>query len=257
MQNKKALRGYKRTKDVEVLIEMKDRTGDYDGVIRLLLKHKRITDALRYAAQYESRNISISKCYQVSVMANQYAKNNCKPDLIKNEKSAEIIEIVKKYLPSVDQISYFMVAKMYEEACKVLVSEGKFEEVYRVYRAQGWFDEGIQLAKKRKDREDEAIFIMLKASEEISAGETLSQDTRNNLKGKMGHHSDTAVNITLIYGMALQNHGMIKQALEYYIKVKNPIGHLEAFNIATEKVEYEEESNRWINIHLEKTQDLH
>lgn len=44
---------------------IKDMQGDHDGAIRLLLKHNRISDALKYAARYESAKIPLSKVHQV------------------------------------------------------------------------------------------------------------------------------------------------------------------------------------------------
>ena len=228
--------------------------GDFNGAIRVLRKHNRIVDALEYAKKYESENIPISECYRVNIMANQIAK-----ELSKQPNSQEkLFETVIAYLAPIDQVNYLMTAGMYERACEVLKKEGKFKEVYKVYQAQGWHEEGIQLAKFQKDREDELHFILFKATKELEDGNkaVTNTTTTDMLKKKMGYITLSEIRTTLVYGMTMQNPSMTKGAFDHYKHNHNGIGLVEAFNQVISLASYSEISHEWKNIVLKRDEDL-
>lgn len=260
MQNEKALKGYRRARDAEGLAKIKEKMGDYDGAIRLLLKHNCIIDALKYAAKYEARrSIKISECYHVHYMASRYAEKLSKPAVQSNPTDLDQFESVIKFLPPTERVSYYKAAGMHDRACEILKSEGKYKELHRIFKAQGQHEDGIQLAKCSRNRNDEATFIFFKATAELadSAGK-LQESTEAMLKKKVDNQTEIGAKANLVCGSAIQNHAMIKAARDYYTNKRhhNSFGQIEAFNAAIVRAEYDENSQSWKNIHLNKNQDL-
>ena len=257
-QNEKALRGYKRTKDPEGLAKLKNKMGDYNGAIRLLLKYNRIAVALRYAETYESANICTDECYRVKIIASEYLTEKLSnPGKLKNTASIHEFETVLKYVSPSDQVSYFKAAEMHDRACEVLLAESKYEEVSRIYKAQGWHDEGIQLARTWKQREDEEVFMLYKATVELeSEDEQLSDSTIAILKKKWGVRTEREIRTSLVYGMGVKDYLKVWPACTYYKQKHNPVALAEAFNIALALAEYDEVNQKWKNIKLEGNDNL-
>lgn len=211
-------RGYRRAKDPKGLAKIKGEMGDYDEAIRLLKKYHRITDALRYATKYEvRRNVKISPCYRVHYMASEYAEKLAKPTVQNNQEELTQFEEVLRYLQPTKQVRFYKAAEMRERACEVLKSEGKYDDLYRIYKAQGWYDEGIQLAKSKSQRDQEATFILFKATAELAETPGKLQDTTVVLLKKiLDPRSETGAKTHLIYGSAMLKNTMIKTARDYY-----------------------------------------
>ena len=253
LQNEQALRGYRRARDTEGLASIKERMGDYDGAIRLLLKHDRITDALKYATKYEAQ---ISQCYNPHYLAIKYAEKLLKPTVQTSQDDLEQLEAAMEYLTPTERVNFYKAADMHEKACEVLKSEGRYRDLYRIFKAQGWHEEGIQTAKSRRHREDEATFILFKATGELSSEHgSLEENTTAMLKKKFDIDTEIGAKTALIYGSAMQNPTMIKTAQRYYKKYHNSIGLIEAFNIAVARVEYDD-ARKIRNIHLDRNEDL-
>ncbi len=259
IQNEKALKGYRKARDAEGLAKIKEKMGDYDGAIRLLLKHNRITDALKYAAKYEvRRNVTISECYHVHYMASRYAEKLSKPTVQNSQADLLQFETVLNYLKLNERVTFYKAADMHERACEILKSEGKHSDLFRIYRAQGWYEDGIQLAK-RKYRGEEATFIFFKATAELADGPgTLQESTIAMLKRKLDIQSETGAKAHLIYGRAINSNTMVKTARDYFTNRKhhNPFGQIEAFNSAVANIEYDSVSHAWTNVQLSKNEDL-
>lgn len=182
----KAVKGLRRINKPETLAMVKDKLGDYDGVIRLLIKHNRIIEALKYAAKYEAEKHPISKVHQVHYLASHQAKMLAlklqNETSLKDSESADEtlqtqFEIVLNYLPQADQVDHFKSAGMHDKACQVLMDEAKYDKLYRIYTAQGWHEEGRQLAKQQKNRMQETAFVLFKASTELEEKRELTPTT--------------------------------------------------------------------------------
>jgi hypothetical protein len=258
MQNEKALKGYRKARDAEGLAKIKEKTGDYDGAIRLLLKHHRVIDALKRASTYENRRIpvKISECYRVHYLASKYAQKLC---LQRSENDLQQFKAVVEFLTPPERVPFYIAAHMHEEACDILKTEGRYSELFRIYKAQGWNDEGIQVARSSKHHEDEATFVFFKATAEL-AGESgqLEDSTVVMLKKKLDNQSEVGAKASLIYGFAVQNDAKIKTARDIYTnrKCQNSFGRIEAFNAAIARVHYDSNSQTWRNIDLNVSEDL-
>ena len=217
--------------------------------MRLLLKHAHIWDALKYAKRYESEGAKISECYRVNFIAHSQINKLLKANKMRNKSFYEEFEAIIKYIPLSERVSYFKEAGMLKEACEILIASDKLNEVCRIYRAQGWYDNGIKLA--RVNAENKAIFIMLKASAEMAG--KLEDVTKEMLEEQMGYNSDTEVKTTLLYGMAIKSHAMLKRVLQYYMKKDNVVGYIETFSIAISNAQYDESSKSY---HLFEHDDL-
>ena len=217
---------------------IKDMQGEYDGAIRLLLKHNCISDALKYAAKYESAKIHLSKVHQVRYLASHHA-GMLSSKVLHGEASLTEFETVLGYLPPPDRVEPFKAAGMHDEACSILKSQRKYKEIYRVYRGQGWHEEGIDLTKEQGDGNDRAAFILSKATAELESKGRLVETTVDMLKKIRGSKSETEAKASLIYGMAIQNHTMIKSAILFYRneRILN-FGEIEALNIAIARSGY-------------------
>ena len=261
IQINKAIKLYEKakSKDHEVLAGLKDAAGKYNDAIRLLLKHNLIVPALRYAKKYETEGIPISKCYDVHTLAIKYAEELSKSDKLRSgdEEHLKQFKAVLEYLPPTDQVSYFKSAEMHEKACEILLSEGKYAELYRIYKAQEWHEEGIRLAQGQKNREVEEAFVLFKATTEMEgdSGE-LSDTTITMLKKKRGINTEREVRASLIYGMGTQNYTMIMTTSRFFKSKRNPIAYIEAFGTALSHAKYDEATQTWTNINLKPNEDL-
>lgn len=244
-----------------------DKQGDYDGVIRLLTKHNRIVDALKYAAKYEVEKRPISKVYQVHHLASHHAEKlalKLHNETLLKESEADLeyfpptlkeFELVLKYLPPTDRVDLFKSAGMHDKACEVLMQGAKYEEIYRVYTAQGWHEEGIQLAREQKNRRMELAFILFKACTEIDSSE-LTAATAEMLKKKWGSKSESEAKAALVYGMGIGNHMIVWQAYHYYKTERISIGQIEALSIAIARAEFDEQKQEWSHILMKKNGEI-
>ena len=258
MQTEKALKGYRRTKDVEGLALLKNKTGDYNGVIRLLLKHNRVSLALKYALKYEAEKIPIDECFRVSIIASEFfSEKLANPNKLSSSESVAEFERVIEYVSPSEKVNYYKDAGMYEQACEVLSQEGKYTEVYRIYKAQAWHQEGVQLARSNRHREEEETFMLLKASMELSTESAeLSDTTITMLSKKWGQNTEREIRVGLVYGMGIQNYRMIMTACKFFKAHHNPIAFIAAFNAALELARYNQQEEKWESIHLERNESL-
>ena len=225
----------------------------------MLLKYNRIAVALKYAESYESANIRTDDCYGVNIIASEYLTEKLSnPVKLKSTASIREFETVLKYVSPSDQVSYFKAAGMHDRACKVLLdAEGKYKEVSRIYKAQGWHEEGIQLARSLKQREDEEVFMLYKATVELeSESEQLTDSTIAMLKKKWGIKTEREIRTSLVYGMGINDYSKKWPACIYYKQNHNPVALAEVFNIALANAEYDEVSQKWKNITLERNENL-
>ena len=244
-----------------------DKQGDYDGVIRLLTKHNRIVDALGYAAKYEIEKRPISKVHGVRHLANRFAEKlalKLHDETLLKEPEADLdyippilkeFKAVLEYLLPTDRVDFFKSAGMHDKACEVLLQEAKYEDIYRVYIAQGWHEKGIQLAREQKNRKMEMAFMLFKACAEIDSGE-LTTATAEMLKKKWGSKSESEAKAALVYGMGIGNHKIVWQAYHYYKIERNPIGQIEALSIAITRAEFDEQKQEWHNIPVKKNGEI-
>ena len=243
---------------MEGLALLKNKTGDYNGVIRLLLKHNRVSLALKYASKYEAEKIPIDECFRVSIIASEFfSEKLANPNKLSSSESVAEFERVMEYVSPSEKVSYYKDAGMYEQACEVLSQEGKYTEVYRIYKAQAWHQEGVQLARSNRHREEEETFMLLKASMELSSesGE-LSDTTITMLSKKWGSKTEREVRVGLVYGMGIQNYRMIMTACKFFKTRHNPIAFIAAFNAALAPAKYNQQEEKWENIHLERNESL-
>ena len=266
LQINKARKGFRRTKKPESLALVMDKQGDCDGVIRLLTKHS-IVDALKYAAKYEAEKRPISKVHRVRHLASHHAEKlalKLHDETLLREPEADFdympptlkeFEAVLKYLPPTDRVDFFKSAGMHDKACEVLLQGAKYEDIYRVYIAQGWHEEGIQLAREQKNRKMEMTFTLFKACAEIDSGE-LTAATAQMLKKKWGSKSESEAKAALVYGMGIGNHTIVWQAYHYYKMERIPIGQIEALSIAIARAEFDEQKQEWYNIFMKKNGEI-
>lgn len=203
--------------------------------------------------------MKISECYHVHYMANLQAEKLAKPTLQNNEADLQKFEAVMQYLKPTERVGFYKAADMHERACEHLQREGRFSDLFRIYKAQGWNEEGIQIAKSIRRREDEAAFIFFKATTEMGKTPGKLQDsTIAMLKKKMDAQSETGAKACLIYGAALGNNTTIRTARDYYTNRKqhNSFGQIEAFSAALARVEYDSVKQTWMNISLNRNEDL-
>ena len=200
--------------------------------------------------------MKISECYHVHYMARKYAQRLSKPT---SQAELKLFESVMKYLPLPERVPFYKAADMHEVACEILKAEGRYNELFIIYRAQGWYNEGIQLAKSTKRYEDEATFIFFKATAELAAQSgRLQESTIAMLKKKLDSQSGIGAKANMIYGCAVQNNTMIKTARDFFTsrKYHNAFGRIEAFIAAIARVEYDPDSHTWKNILLNRNENL-
>ena len=256
MQNDKALKCFRKTKNYAVLAEIKEKTGKYNDAIRILLKHgdhRNIIKALDCASKHEG---NISACYQKERLAHKYAHAMLSETIdLHDPASIEHFKSILKYLPASHQVDYLKRVKLYNEACEILLSEIKYADVYQLCKGQGWFDKGLDIAEKNKDANEKMMFLLFKATRELESN-GFSESTKTLLRKMFGLHTEKEVLCMLVYGMGIRNSTLISRACLYYHQRNKPIAYLEALHIATAEVRYDSDEHTWHNIHLNKHEKL-
>ncbi len=256
------MNGYQKAKNAKGLARVKEKMGDYNEVIQVLCTYNHIIDALKHAAKYEDGNISLPECYSLHYMASEYAEKLLKSEVLNNQASLEQFETVLKYLAPSERVRYYKAAHMHKQACEVLKreSESKFCDVFRIYKAQGWYEDGIHLAKELGKSKDEATFVLFKATAELAETPgNLQESTISMLQDILDKPGETSAAASLLYGGTTQNHAIIKAARDFYStsEYRNSFGQIEAISTALAGAEYNCTNQMWENIRLlNKNEDL-
>ena len=125
-----------KTGDLKILAEIKSRKGDHNGSVRTFLKDGHILEALAYAAEHESK---ISDLYKKRQVAHDQINILLKCVDLNNSDSVKLFQEVLDYLPGIERVEYLKRAHMLEKASEILEAEDMYDEVFKIYVAQGWF----------------------------------------------------------------------------------------------------------------------
>ena len=149
-------------------------------------------------------------------------------------------------------MQFLKTAQMHDKVCEILEHEKNFNDAYRVYKAQGWFEEGLALAIRQNNKDEQAAFLLFKAAKEMAIEGRLLRNTMETLKKMMEFNTEAM----LVYGMAVQDYTKMRNVVTHYHIKKNSFAHVEALSIAVAKAEYDRDFHKWKNIHLVKDEDL-
>ena len=224
MQHEQALRGFSKSKDWDGCAKLKERIGDYNGVIQLLLKRNEHIKALEKAASYEAQGKVLRKDSSVAVLAYTLARQYLK-DLKRLQK-------VLAYMPDGTQRIWFLKeAGLVNEACELHIEQGQYDEAYRILRAHAKYQRGIELANLNKDQKMKAKLVLEKAVSELVHHGNVGESNLLELQ-VLYNSKDTEVKAkaALLLGKSKHDAAYCKVALSAFKSERNVVGEVEAFN---------------------------
>ena len=167
-----------KSKNFEQCANVREKVGDYSGVVKLFVKSNRNFEALSKAAAYEKRRIALQSDLCVSNLAHtfarKYSRSRDKTNLLK----------VLEYIPDpLQKIRFLKEAKLFDRAVDIHIKLSQYAEAYRIYTAQGKYKEGIKLAEKQANFEMVKRFVVQAAVSELkSSGSLEDGDVLKRLK---------------------------------------------------------------------------
>jgi len=217
-----------RSKNVEGCAKLREKAGDYSGVIKLFINFNCRIDALTHAAAYESKGIILPRDVSVAYLAHTFAKMYCK-----YKDKTKLLKVLE-YMPDAsERIRFLKEANLFNKAVEVHIQHGQYAEAYQILTAQARHKEGIRLAEKQGDENMRARFTVQKAvSELLSDGGLKDPDTVNRLQHiAVSQNGDFKAQACLLLGRSNKDSTMCKKAFDLY-KSFNPchaIGEVESF----------------------------
>ena len=224
IQHEKARRGFLKSKNLDGLANLKEKEGDHSGAVQVFLNHNRKIDALKRAAAYESKGISLNESLCVDRLAIKVAK------VYTIQKDSKRLEDVLEFVQDVSQkIKFLKDACMYSKACDLHIHERQFTEAYRIFSAQAMYSRGIKLAEEQRNSEMQANFIFQAAVAHMDS--TVDPQLLNKLK-ELSTCKLVAfkAHAFLLLGKLTGNAAFCRQALSTYKAANNVIGEVESFN---------------------------
>ncbi len=240
-------------KDLDACATLKEKSGDYSGAVKLYLNHKRPLDAILQAHRYETKGVTLRSDVNVAHLTSTFAtKYSTQRDVSKLLKVLEYIPVVA------DRIQILKDARYFREACKLLCDQQEYDEVYRIYSAQGMHKEAIQLATQTKDDMRKARFVLQEAVRVLVEHGNLSKsgsgDTMNvciELQHLCKHkHRDLSAKACLLLGKLDSSIALCRRAVSTYKYIPNRTGEVEAFNTMMD-LKHEVEQSHPLNLVLQ------
>ena len=202
-------------------INLMEEKSDHDGAIHVCIKLNEPCRALSLAEKYGIGRIKTAyRC------AEYYSER-------KNIKS---LKMIIAEIPQDDQPIYLKQAGLYSDAYDSYVQSKQYKKAFRLIAAQGWYDEGMKLAKSIKDKRREQLCILQKArckykQEQLKTAQT----AQDQLKTMDDEFPELRAEAHLILGMSDCNHASCEAAIEMYNQCGSLVGEIEAFHVLSQK----------------------
>jgi hypothetical protein len=231
MQHKDAVREFKKSKNFKGLVLLKEQEGNYNDAVSLLVDNGKKDDALECAEQYESEGHILRSDLQASSLAIKFAKEIC--DRAPTQRSRNrLAKLVRHMDNPTDRVNYLKVAKKYRDALDVLRNDKKFDEAYRLCAAQGWADDGLELAEEKKNAKWVIQFTFQKAiAGLITEGKVDSSIIKRLHSLRNSNDDQIQAKASLLLGKSNHDFFSCRTAFKVYLSTVNATGCIEAFNL--------------------------
>ena len=190
---------------------------------------------LAHISKYEEHGVKLPENLTSFSLAKKFA-HSC-------QREDELIKILQ-YIPNTAlQVYYLKHAGFFKIACERLMKEKSFQEVFRIYAAQGMYAEGIQLCKDMKNTTMLCKFIFLKAKSELSqrnrSEEGLSLSKELEAKSQLKHIISSSckcdeLSVAKAYlflgtGTCVHDENLLEKAFNLFCKLQHAFGAFVAF----------------------------
>ena len=227
------MKEFKKSKNYQGLVSLMEQDGKYNEAVSVLVEYGRRDEALEYSLRYVNEGHEIRNELRSSTLALRFAKQIC--DRVQTQRSCNQLARVTKYMDDPDhRIAYLKQARKYREAFNILCTERKYDDACRLCMAQGWFDEGLELAEGKKYQQWTHEFVFQKAISGISCNGKADDEITTRLDS-LTRGDTTSVHVKaksfLLLGMSRRELIFCQQALKFYTDTHNFPGCVEAFNL--------------------------
>lgn len=231
MQHKEAFKQFKKSNNIPACAQLKEEMGDYNGAVMLLVNSRHIIDALEHAKRYEKKGVELKQELTSTSLANRFARQ-----LLQEGKHKQLVKVAE-YIPDVgSRVHYLKAAGKFDEVFRILRQDGQYEQMYKLYDTRGEHSKGLRLAEAKRDEKWIATFVFNKATIElVSNGRIENPDIVSQLKCFLsGEDVSRKARACLLLGMSSEDVNLCRRALEHY-SLSNPAGYVEAFNFIVEQ----------------------
>ena len=239
----KAAQCFLKDRDFDNFARIKESQGEYDSVIKSLQgkPFMRKREALAKADEYEKKGYKLDPKYTPSELSFSCAM------FYSRHKDNKILLEVLQYMPEQEKrIKFMKEAGLFNEAFNAYVEDKQSGDAYRLALAQGWFDRGIELARKEGDEVTESKFVV-ELAKDLHLREVEDVVSKNELVDQLKKVSCSAkdellkAEANLVMGMLLKSSGPCITALLKFKMLKHKAGIIESFNQVTQLGKYSDQ----------------
>ena len=210
---------------------LKEQEGNYNDAVSLLVDNSKKDDALECAERYESEGHILRSDLQPSSLAIKFAKEICDQALTQRNRN-RLAKLVMYMDNPTDRVNYLKIANKYRDALNVLCNDEKFDEAYRLCAAQGWADDGLELAEENKDEKWVRHFTFQKAIAGLITEDKVKSSITNRLHSLRNSTDDQVkAKACLLLGKSDHDFFSCRTAFNVYLSTLNAAGCIEAFNL--------------------------
>ena len=238
LQSELAKRSYLRAKDHSNIARIREIEGDYSGAVRVLTRANRRLQALESAQMYEKQGHVLEVDVSTFQLANQYAKF-----FIARRDEVHLRKVLSYVDDPFVRVAHLKKGRLYRMAVEEYIKSDKMKEAVELILAQEMYDQGLQLARERKEVKKggmklESLFQIHKSTAKIYHSRSSKGDKDFTpiveVLANTGHEGDPAAKAKakLLMGIVQENSSLCHDALRMY---QNPplsdmVGGLEAYN---------------------------
>lgn len=208
-----------------------EQEGHYNEAVNMLVMNDRKNEALECAKRYEDEGQALRSDLQASALAIRFAKEVC--NQVSTQRSRNRLEKLVYFMNNpMDRVYYLKIARKHRDAYIILCNEKRFDEAYRICAAQGWFDDGLKLAKEKKNDKWVEHFIFQKAISSLVKDDKVDVATTTGLHSlKNSKNVQVRAKACLLLGKASHDFFLCRKAFGIYTSTHNAAGCIETFNL--------------------------
>ena len=219
------------------LARLYEKSGRHKAAIKALIQRQQYKEAILLAHRcINNRFLDRDVCF--SMLKVQVYKQIKRAKAVDN---ADLIKIVSIIPSTNEQVHFLKEAKLYQEACELLLqqnTDSSVESAYRLCRAQHMFTKGIEIAKSRQDGAMKDKLILMRAENSLTTKTQWTLETKKEVESLLTVETLKVKAKALLLVSKYQGacaREECRQALELYkVELKNPVGEIEALNLLIE-----------------------
>ena len=215
----------KKVNDFTLCVKTMECHGRFVEAVEVLDKAGQSVEALKQALKYENNGIKLADM-GVECLTHKYAR------LYSTQKNTAMLETVLAYIPDHSaKARYWRRCGQYEKAIEIYIEKKMFEHAFRLMSCLGWYDRGLELARKENDKKWIVNFAVEGAKAALHDHQALDTGVLKCLlrdRDVSGHNKQIPI-IHLLVGCGIKDTKNISQAINMFKNQKNLIGELESY----------------------------